>query len=676
MLMCSLLFILGHWSHQACYGSVSRSIFEDESGELQDSISSYSSSLNPEFLIGPSDTALVKLTPLDIPNSRLKNFSVGTKHLIYDSLVLAQFKNRSLGDLLAAESSMYIKSYGLGSLATSSFRGGNASQTAVLWNGFSLNSSMNGVLDFALVPSSFFNRISIQYGGETAQWGSGALGGSIHLNNSKNLGKGNDVTLGSEFGSFGRNNQSCKVELSKEKHSFSLSLFRAQAENNFPFFKQFQGRDSLVTQQNANYLGVGLLSDFQYEIKSNKKLEVAIWFQNIKRKIPPTSLQLESKAEQEDANLRVMFDYLWFKKKNKLQVKGAFFNEQLTFQDDIASILSENSAKSFLTEVTYDRSLSSVFQFSGGLYNSYVLSETTNYESRVDENRLSLYSFIKYQGKRKKLFFVFSSRATLVGDVVTTPTFSLQQTLKLNSLLQIKAKLATVYRLPTLNDKYWNPGGNLDLLPEKGLTQEIGVVTSTSKKRSVYLHSEITVFNKSIKNWIAWMPNGSVWSPQNLLRVWSRGVESISSISYTKKDLTLNLKLMTNYVLSTNQEVPSDNDNSLDKQLIYVPRYTGFANLSISKKNYSVSYRHNYTGYSYTSSDNVSFLTPFDVASLYVSYSLGKSNCLYHAYCSGDNIWGKEYVRIASRPMPLVNYSFGLNIKWHQVKKQANRTDN
>jgi vitamin B12 transporter len=615
---------------------------------------------------------VVELKPLEISNYRLKEYAVGSKSISYDSLTLSQFKNRNLADLLSAESSLFVKSYGLGSLATSSFRGGNASQTAVLWNGFSLNSSMNGVVDFSLIPSSFFNEITIQYGGESAQWGNGALGGSIHLNNKSEFGKGNTYSVGASLGSFGLNTQSLKTNISRDKLSFSLALFRSQAQNDFPYFKNYDGKDSLVLQKHANYLSFGLLSDLQYKLSNNKKIQFSVWQQNTERNIPAIIFQSESKAEQQDESTRLMLSYLWFKGANKIKIKTGYFKQIIAYQDSISSIFAKNSSNKLLSEISYDRSLSKQFQFSGGLLNNYAFANTTNYLRGVGENRSSIYSFIKYKTRKERWYAVFSARATAIGNDFLTPTFSFQNTLKLNAFFQFKSKISSVYRVPTLNDKYWSPGGNLNLLPENGFSEEVGVAFKIKDKGVIGFDSEVTLFNKNINNWIAWTPNGSVWSPENIKKVWSRGVESLSTIVFSKNDLKVSFTLMTNYVLSTNEKSLNESDNSLGKQLVYTPRYAGHAKLVLSKNQYAVSYRHNYTGYTFTTSDNSEYLTPFDIGAVHVSVKRKAGEYRCEGYLGIENIWGEEYVRIAYRPLPLINYSFGFNINLYKPNTNRN----
>ncbi len=62
--------------------------------------------------------------------------------------------------------------------------------TAILWNGFNIQNAMLGQTDLSLLPAVFFDEVEIEYGGSSAVWGSGAVAGSIHLNNRAGFGRG------------------------------------------------------------------------------------------------------------------------------------------------------------------------------------------------------------------------------------------------------------------------------------------------------------------------------------------------------------------------------------------------------------------------------------------------------------------------------------------------------
>ena len=71
----------------------------------------------------------------------------GQKTQTLGRMTLQSGRSRDLGEVLAANSSIYIKSMGRGSLATASIRGTSSNHTQVLWNGMPINSSMVGSFD-------------------------------------------------------------------------------------------------------------------------------------------------------------------------------------------------------------------------------------------------------------------------------------------------------------------------------------------------------------------------------------------------------------------------------------------------------------------------------------------------------------------------------------------------
>ena len=72
---------------------------------------------------------------------------------------------------------------GQGGVATSSFRGTSSSHTQVNWNGITINPASNGSFDFSLFPTFFTDDVALYHGNNYQKNGSGALGGSINLNN-------------------------------------------------------------------------------------------------------------------------------------------------------------------------------------------------------------------------------------------------------------------------------------------------------------------------------------------------------------------------------------------------------------------------------------------------------------------------------------------------------------
>jgi len=258
-----------------------------------------------------------------------------------------------------------------------------------------------------------------------------------------------------------------------------------------------------------------------------------------------------------------------------------------------------------------------------------------------------------------------------MGNVFFPLTYSIGLDYIVSNNFSIKSNTGKVYRAPSMNDIYWNPGGNPDLLPENGYNAELGIQLSLSNKiKNLYISFEPTVFTRSIENWIIWTPIDNYWSPQNILQVWSRGIETKNEIKYINNDFQIKLNLLTNYVISTNQIKQSLNDNSVDKQLIYVPMYSGNGKLTFQYKKFSLNYLHSYTGYRFTSSDNSEYLEPFFIANIFASYYLKTDGKSIRFFIKANNIFNANYQIIKNRPMPLSNYNAGIQVQFNKTQNQ------
>jgi len=67
--------------------------------------------------------------------TKINDFSPGQKVKTVDSATLQQYQLQSMGNLLSQQEPVFVKSYGFNELATLSFRGASAAQSAVYWNG-------------------------------------------------------------------------------------------------------------------------------------------------------------------------------------------------------------------------------------------------------------------------------------------------------------------------------------------------------------------------------------------------------------------------------------------------------------------------------------------------------------------------------------------------------------
>ncbi|MGB6150499.1 MAG: Plug domain-containing protein, partial [Pricia sp.] len=132
--------------------------------------------------VSAQEKTLWELDEVVVSDIRLKHYAEGHKLTrLTDSTI--QRGGTFLTTLLAFNANLYFKENGFGMVSSPAFRGTNASHTAVIWNGININSPLNGQVDFNTITPFNYSSIAIRSGGGSVQFGTGAIGGSVHLNN-------------------------------------------------------------------------------------------------------------------------------------------------------------------------------------------------------------------------------------------------------------------------------------------------------------------------------------------------------------------------------------------------------------------------------------------------------------------------------------------------------------
>ncbi len=220
-------------------------------------------------------------------------------------------------------------------------------------------------------------------------------------------------------------------------------------------------------------------------------------------------------------------------------------------------------------------------------------------------------------------------------------------------------QFAKTNRLPTLNDLFWVPGGNKDLLPENGYCYNAGLNYQQQKKSFNYSVG-ISAFNKNITNWIQWLPGTSgYWEPQNVYKVWTRGAELKAQADHSFQKLKFQLNINATYSRATRNEKQKDELN--DKQLIYVPELLANGGIGISYSKTYLLFNTHYKSKRFTTSDNKNYLDDQVIfnTSLQQKIVIRKKEMLLLRF-SVNNLFDKDYENILYRPMPGRNYELTL----------------
>ncbi|MCF6184743.1 MAG: TonB-dependent receptor plug domain-containing protein, partial [Bacteroidales bacterium] len=282
--------------------------------------------------------------------------------------IIRHNNTKSLAELLTENSSVFIKSYGQGSLATASIRGSGASHTQVLWNDIPLNNPMLGQTDFSQIPVFFIDKAEISEGGSSLFSGIGALGGCILLNSLPDTAEKFSSEIIQTFGSNKTFQTFFKIATGNSKINTVFKIYREQSENDFLFYNNATGNPEYERQKNADYKKNALLNTTSINFTESKNLNVNTWFQYDNRNIPPIMSFLGTgKIEyQKDLNFKTVAKYLFRKNKTENKITAAFTNENLDYF----------SGTKIETELlTYTNSESNTKRFSAKFSSNYDLNK-------------------------------------------------------------------------------------------------------------------------------------------------------------------------------------------------------------------------------------------------------------------------------------------------------------
>lgn len=605
-----------------------------------------------------ADTILV-LPEFEIVDSRLNPNTSGLHVLSIDHTTLENNQSLNLPDLLQSQFPLFIKSYGIGSLATPSFRGSSAGHTAIFWNGINLQSSMNGQFDLSLSPVFIADQIQVQLGGSGGIFGSGAVGGSIHLTSLPAYNSGLKFSILNSAGSYRQFFNGFKISKGHKNQYTRMQFLHSGAQNNFEFINMAKAGQPREQLQHANNRQYAATIDHYVLFSHQLQFETHIWWQNMWRQIPPTMTTLESKADQYDNNLRAVIALKKHKKTVHSELSIAYFKENIHFTDSLAGIDADNLAHNISSTVKHYKELNKMFSYEIVLNELFSLAHVSDYSQHPKQLLSGLSPVIYFKSLNNKWNSSFSIRQEIRNKEVFRPVPQLSIRHQINTYWLLKTNLAGVYRYPTFNDMYWNPGGNPSLKPEHGASYDLGINFETKK----HLQASVLIFSNYLNDHIIWLPgNSGFWSPENVRSTWSRGIESTLKIKFKTAQIKQQFSAAYSYTKATTTKANNSSLAVIGKQLMYVPEHLINAGISARSEKFQARVNYQFGSKRFTSADNSTYLKAYQIINFSGSYSIDLKKLSFRTGFRINNILNANYQMIAWRPMPGRSYLIDLNI--------------
>lgn len=629
----------------------------------------------------PLDTIDLESVSIYVSRSNL-GIRTGIKSFTVDSLIMREKAGLSLSELLQENSPIFIKTYGRGATATASFRGTGASHTNVYWNGIKINSPMSGEADFSLIPLHFVDDVMIHFGQSSMKFGSGGFGGSVNMQSAPKWTDQHSVNIFQSLGSFETYSTAIKASYGKGNSRVQTRVFREISQNNFPYRNTAKIGRPIEIQENADYHKYGVLQEFYHRPSHRSLVAAKIWFQETNRGIPRlmSNFSSEDKNRQNDQALNAIVSwkqsgvYSWYVSSSISYFNLNYVYSKISTEGNVLPIVDVLSKSwNWSTRTNLQKNLFSWLS-------ADLQAEINSYWVDSHENIL-MTGYTKNQRHaviRTTLNAVPSERIFIslffgedIYEAKPTPlssSLSIEYRLLKSKNLSAKGGISRNYHHPSLNDLYWQPGGNRSLKPEDGVTIEGGLKYETNSQRSNNT-IDLTFFSSQISNWIMWLPHlKGYWEPINLNRVKAQGFEI--SLSSNPKFGQTTFKIMGTYGYTRSTIENADGilrPEMFGKQLPFIPVHSGGIAINALWKDFLFAYTFTHYSERYTTTSN----NPNSTRRLYPYYmssaSFGKDFKLSQARMGLqfriDNLLNESYQTILWRPMPGRNYNLVIRLE-------------
>jgi len=624
--------------------------------------------LGAEALAQESDSVIM-LHQVEVTSSRILEKQSQTRATqTIEKVELIRYSTATLNELLSNNTNITINQYGVSGISSVSMRGGNANHTAILWNGFNLQDPLNGEFNLALSTISIIDEIDINYGGNSALYGSGAVGGTIKLNNKANYYAGLSAGIQQSFGSFGQQSSLADVSYGTKKLFLRTRLFYSAAENDFEYVNFAKKDHPIDTLDRAAVKHYGFLQELYYRINEKNEFNTQFWYQDNYSEISPNMTVTDGYATQYDEFYRWAAAYNRESKYIDLEIRnGLFFSKQNFIKPEIQLDVNHISLNN-VTEAIGNYKINDKSSVLMGVNNNYNKVRSDNYNTTQVLNKTAF--FISYKLEiQDKIFLNANLRTEAVASVFKPLTYGLKAEVYVLKNFSINTNISKNYRTPNFNDLYWVGAyakGNPDLKDEEGYSADLGLNYQKTKGR-FKINTNISAYYSKFSNLIYWQPDGDFWSPQNKKLVMTQGLEFRMNTSYNfTKTLTAFLNINYTYTdASLKEKADNESDDVLNKQLVYIPYYQANGLLGLQYKKIRADIIFKYVGQRYTTADNKSWLDKYMLTDVNLNYSYDYKKINVNVFAKANNIFNTEYMVREWYPTPLMNYEIGLKIMYN-----------
>ena len=632
---------------------------------------------------------------------------IGAQLTKFDSVVLKENIALSMADVLTFNSPIFVKSYGRATLSTVSFRGTSPSHTQVTWNGMKINNPMLGMTDFSMIPSYFIDDASLLHGTSSVNETGGGLGGAVKMSTVPAQNEGFGLQYVQGVGSFKTFDEFVRLTYGSDKWQISTRAVLSSSPNEYEY-KNHDKKENIYDEymniigqyypvennRSGSYKDFHFLQEVYYNTGKGDRFGFNAWYINSNRELPMLTTdygeEMDFDNRQREHTFRSILSWDHFRSNWKLSAKGGYINTWMAYdyKRDVGNgnmahmTRSRSKINTFYGQAEGEYFIGKKWLFTANVaaHQHFVESQDKNIilqeggkgivgynKARVE---LSSSASVKWR-PTDRIGLSAVLREDMYGEDFTPliPAFFVDGVVSEKGNVTAKASVSRNFRFPTLNDLYFLPGGNPALKKESGVTYDAGISFGFAKEDRYNLQGSVNWFDSYINDWILWLPTTKgFFSPKNIKDVHAYGIEVQSDFSaLITKNLKLDLDATYSWTPSINEGEPvSSADQSVGKQLPYVPEHSATVTGRLSWNTWSFMYKWCYYSERFTMSSNDISLTGklpvYFMNNITVEKGVSMKLADISIKASVNNLFNEEYLSVLSRPMPGINFELFLGI--------------
>ena len=632
---------------------------------------------------------------------------IGVQKTRLDSTVLKESIALSMADVLTFNSSIFVKSYGRATLSTVSFRGTSPSHTQVSWNGIRINNPMLGMTDFSMIPSYFIDDATLLHGTSSVNETGGGLGGSVRLSTQPANAEGFGMQYIQGIGSFKTSDEFLRLTYGDDHWQSSTRLVYSSSPNEFSYRnhdkkENIYDEDMTIIGQyypkeknrSGSFKDMHFLQEVYYNTRKGDRFGLNAWYIQSNRELPMLTTDYGNESDfenrQREETFRGVLSWDHLRENWKVSAKGGYVHTQMKYdykRDAGNGVMTPMTRSRSKVDTFYGQSEAEyyigkewLFTANASVHQHFVESRDKNIIRQDGNQAIVGYSKgrVEFSGAasakwqpNERIGISVVLREEMYGKSWTPliPAFFIDGIVSERGNIMLKASTSRNFRFPTLNDLYFLPGGNPNLKRESGWTYDIGMSFAVGKEDVYSLTGSINWFDSHVKDWILWLPTTKgFFSPRNVKNVHAYGIECKSNFSVLLgKECRLALNGTFSWTPSINEGEPmSAADQSIGKQLPYVPEWSSNISGRLYWKKWSLLYKWCYYSKRHTMSSNDISLTgklpEYYMSNLTLERGIALKGVELSLKGAVNNLFNEEYLSVLSRPMPRINFEFFIGI--------------